>query len=125
MAVAAAERGGRNLIPHWPVSILGLQDADKIGHAGPIPVVGHHWNLIIRCGLVLPNPPQEIGNLLHGGTKLLGVDMNDPLSLITNPPPDRSSLKFVLVNAAATSQLRALVHRPAPICAVVDKNERA
>src|SRR5258706_12921584 len=49
-----------------PVSIVGLQDADKVRHAGPIPVIGRDWHLKIWCGLALPKPPHEIGNLLHG-----------------------------------------------------------
>jgi hypothetical protein len=37
--------------------IVGLQDADKIGHAGSIPVFGHNRNLSIGRGLApLPNP---------------------------------------------------------------------
>ena len=49
-----------------PVAIVGLQDADKVRHAGPIPVIGRDWHLKIWCGLALPKPPHEIGNLLHG-----------------------------------------------------------
>ena len=49
-----------------PVSIVGLQDADKVRHAGLIPVIGRDWHLKIWCGLALPKPPHEIGNLLHG-----------------------------------------------------------
>jgi hypothetical protein len=49
-----------------PVAIAGLQDADKVRHAGPIPVIGRDWHLKIWCGLALPKPPHEIGNLLHG-----------------------------------------------------------
>jgi hypothetical protein len=40
-----------------PVLIVRLQDADKIGHAGSIPVVGHSRNLSFGRGLApLPNP---------------------------------------------------------------------
>lgn len=49
-----------------PISIVGLQDADEVRHAGPIPFIGRDWHLKIRCGLALPKPPHEIGNLLHG-----------------------------------------------------------
>lgn len=46
------------LTPAVPVLIVGLQDADKIGHAGSIPVFGHNRNLCIGSGLApLPNPP--------------------------------------------------------------------
>jgi hypothetical protein len=45
------------LTPAVLVFIVGLQDADKIGHAGSIPVFGHNRNLSIGRGLVpLPNP---------------------------------------------------------------------
>jgi hypothetical protein len=45
------------LTPAVPVLIVGLQDADKIGHAGSIPVFGHNRNLSIGRGLApLPNP---------------------------------------------------------------------
>ena len=30
-----------------PVSIVGLQDADKVRHAGLIPVIGRDWHLKI------------------------------------------------------------------------------
>jgi hypothetical protein len=47
--------------------IVGLQDADKIGHTRSITVFGHSRNLSIGRGLApLPNPPQEIGDLFHG-----------------------------------------------------------
>jgi hypothetical protein len=47
--------------------IAGLQDADKIGHAGSIPVFGHDRSLSIRRGLApLPNPWEEIGDVFHG-----------------------------------------------------------
>jgi hypothetical protein len=47
--------------------IAGLQDADKIGHAGSIPVFGHDRKLSIGRGLApLPNPQQEIGDVFHG-----------------------------------------------------------
>jgi hypothetical protein len=37
--------------------IVRLQDADKIGHAGSIPVFDHNRNLGIERGLApLPNP---------------------------------------------------------------------
>jgi hypothetical protein len=55
------------LLSALPVSILGLQDTHKFGHAGPIPMVVHHRNLSIGRGPVsLPDPPQKIGDLLHG-----------------------------------------------------------
>src|SRR6476620_293968 len=55
------------LTPAVPVLIVGLQDADKIGHAGSIPVFGHNRNLSIGRGLVpLPNAQQVIGDVLHG-----------------------------------------------------------
>jgi hypothetical protein len=45
------------LTPAVPLLIAGLQDADKIGHAGSIPVFGHNRNLSIGRGLApLPNP---------------------------------------------------------------------
>jgi hypothetical protein len=45
------------LIPAVPVLIVGLQDTDKIGHAGSIQVFGHNRNLGIGRGLApLPNP---------------------------------------------------------------------
>jgi hypothetical protein len=45
------------LTPAVPVLIVGLQDADKIGHAGLIPVFGHNRNLGIGLGSApLPNP---------------------------------------------------------------------
>ena len=45
------------LTPAVPVLIVGLQDADKIGHAGSIAVFGHNRNLSIGRGLApLPNP---------------------------------------------------------------------
>jgi hypothetical protein len=47
--------------------IVRLQDADKIGHAGSIPVFGRNRNLSIGRGLApLPNPEQEIGDFFHG-----------------------------------------------------------
>jgi hypothetical protein len=47
--------------------IVGLQDADKISHAGSIPVFDHNSNLSIGRGLAaLPNPHQEIGDVFHG-----------------------------------------------------------
>jgi len=50
-----------------PVSIIGLQDADKIGHAGTIAVFGHNRNGSIGRGLApLPNPQEEIGDVFHG-----------------------------------------------------------
>jgi hypothetical protein len=59
-------RGCRTLIDAaLPVSIIGLQDADKVRHAGPISFIGRDWHLKIWCGLALPKPPHEIGNLLH------------------------------------------------------------
>jgi hypothetical protein len=48
---------GSPLAPAVPVLIVSLQDADKIGHAGLIPVFGHNRNLSIGRGLApLPNP---------------------------------------------------------------------
>jgi hypothetical protein len=45
------------LTPAVPVLIVRLQEADKIGHAGPIPVFGHNRNLSIGRRLApLPNP---------------------------------------------------------------------
>jgi hypothetical protein len=45
------------LTPAVPVLIIGLQDADKIGHAGSVPVFGHNRNPSIGPGLApLPNP---------------------------------------------------------------------
>jgi hypothetical protein len=45
------------LTPAVPVLIAGLQDADKISHAGSIPVFGDNRNLSIGPGLApLPNP---------------------------------------------------------------------
>jgi hypothetical protein len=47
--------------------IVSLQDADKIGHAGSIPILGHSRNLSIGRGLApLPKPHQEIGDVFHG-----------------------------------------------------------
>jgi hypothetical protein len=44
------------LTPAVPVLIVGLQDADKNGHAGSISVFGHNRNLSIGRGLAsLPN----------------------------------------------------------------------
>jgi hypothetical protein len=55
------------LTPAVLVLIVGLQDADKIGHAGSILVFGHSRNLNIGRGLApLPNPHQEIGGIFHG-----------------------------------------------------------
>jgi hypothetical protein len=56
------------LTPAVPVLIVGLQDADKIGHAGSIPVFGHNRSLSIGRGLApLPNPREEIDDCFHGG----------------------------------------------------------
>jgi hypothetical protein len=45
------------LTPAVPVLIVGLQDADKIGHAGSVPIFGHNRNPSIGPGLApLPNP---------------------------------------------------------------------
>jgi hypothetical protein len=50
-----------------PLLIVGLQDADKIGHAGSIPVFGHNRSLSIRRGLApLPKSREEIGDAFHG-----------------------------------------------------------
>jgi hypothetical protein len=50
-----------------PLLIVGLQDADKIGHAGSIPVFGHNRSLSIRRGLApLPKSREEIGDVFHG-----------------------------------------------------------
>jgi hypothetical protein len=47
--------------------IVGLQDPDKISHAGSISVVSHSHNLSIGRGLAsLPEPHQEIGDVSHG-----------------------------------------------------------
>jgi hypothetical protein len=47
--------------------IVSLQDADKISHAGSIPVFSHSRNLSIGRGLAsLPEPHEEIGNVSHG-----------------------------------------------------------
>jgi hypothetical protein len=55
------------LIPAVPLLIVGLQDADKIGHAGSIPGFGDNRNLGIGPGLApLPNPQEEIGDVFHG-----------------------------------------------------------
>ncbi|MBP0115131.1 MULTISPECIES: hypothetical protein [Bradyrhizobium] len=49
------------------VPIVGLQDADKISHAGLISVFGHSGHLNIGCRLVrLPKPYEEIGDVSHG-----------------------------------------------------------
>jgi hypothetical protein len=46
--------------------IVRLQEADKIGHARPIPVFGHNRNLGIGRGLApLPNPEQAIDEIFH------------------------------------------------------------
>jgi hypothetical protein len=45
------------LTPAVLVLIVGLKDADKIGHAGLIPIAGHSRNLSIGRGLApLPKP---------------------------------------------------------------------
>ena len=55
------------LIPAVLLLIAGLQDADKVGHAGSIPVGGHNRNLSIGPGLApLPNPQDEICDGFHG-----------------------------------------------------------
>jgi hypothetical protein len=55
------------LIAAVPFLIAGLQDADKIGHAGSIPVFGDNRNLSIGPGLApVPNPQEEIGDVFHG-----------------------------------------------------------
>lgn len=47
--------------------IVGLQDPDKISHAGSIPVFSHIRNLSIGRGLAsLPEPHQEISDVSHG-----------------------------------------------------------
>jgi hypothetical protein len=49
-------RRGRPLTPAVPALIVGLQDADKLGHAGSIPI-GHNRNLSIGRGPApLPEP---------------------------------------------------------------------
>jgi hypothetical protein len=54
------------LTPAVPVLIIGLQDADKIGHAGSITVFGDNRNQSIGRGLTpLPNPREEIGDVFH------------------------------------------------------------
>ena len=53
--------------PAVHVLIVGLQDADKIGHAGSIPVFGRNRSWSIRRRLApLPNPPEEVGDVFHG-----------------------------------------------------------
>jgi hypothetical protein len=48
--------------------IVNLQDADKLGHAGSIPIFGHSRNLSIERGSApLPEPDQEMGDAYHGG----------------------------------------------------------
>jgi hypothetical protein len=60
-------RRGRPLTPAVPALIVGLQDADKLGHAGSIPI-DHNRNLSIGRGPApLPEPDQEIGDAYHGG----------------------------------------------------------
>lgn len=55
------------LAPAVLVLIVGLQDPDKISHAGSIPVFGKSRKLGIGCGLApLPKPHQEIGDVSHG-----------------------------------------------------------
>ena len=55
------------LAPAVPVLIVGLQDADKIGHTRSITVFGHSRNLSIGRGLApLPKPHYEIGDVFHG-----------------------------------------------------------
>lgn len=47
--------------------IAGLQDPDKISHAGSIPVFSHIRDLSIGRGLAsLPEPHQEISDVSHG-----------------------------------------------------------
>jgi hypothetical protein len=47
--------------------IVGLQDADKLGHAGLISVFGHSRNPSIERWLApLPKPHYEIGDASHG-----------------------------------------------------------
>jgi predicted alpha/beta superfamily hydrolase len=47
--------------------IVGLQDPDKISHAGSISVSNHSRNRSIGRGLAsLPEPHQEIGDVSHG-----------------------------------------------------------
>jgi hypothetical protein len=53
-------------MPALPALIVGLQDADKIGHARPVPVVSHIESLSRRGLTARPNPPQKIGDQLHG-----------------------------------------------------------
>jgi hypothetical protein len=65
------------LTPAVPVLIVGLQDADKTGHAGSITVFGRNRSLSIGRGLArLPNPREEIGDFFHGGLSAGAVDTN-------------------------------------------------
>ena len=67
LARAQPAPGCRTLIDAaLPVSIVSLQYADKVRHAGPISFIGRDRRLKVWCGLALPKPPHEIGNLLHG-----------------------------------------------------------
>jgi hypothetical protein len=72
------------------VPIIGLQDPDKVGHAGPIPLVGHHRRLGVGRRLVcLPDPSQKIGDLLHAvysAATLMGKRSTPPGELYSNPP---------------------------------------
>jgi len=54
---------------------LGLQDADKIGHAGWVLVFGRSCNFSNRRGLApLPKPRQEVGDAFHGALSAAIVD---------------------------------------------------
>lgn len=54
------------LTPAVLILIVGLQDADKIGHAGSIPVFGDGRNRSVGRGLApLPKPHEEIGDVFH------------------------------------------------------------
>jgi hypothetical protein len=55
------------LTPAVPLLIARLQNADKISHAGSIPVFGLNRNRSIGRGLApLPNPEKEISDVFHG-----------------------------------------------------------
>ena len=53
-------------IPALPGLIVGLQDPDKICHAGSILVFGRSRNLRQGRGGWLPEPHQKIGDVSHG-----------------------------------------------------------
>jgi hypothetical protein len=77
------ERADRHVLTRSPLTpavpvvlIVGLQDTDKIGHAGSIPVFGRNRSLSIGRGLArLPKPREEIDKCFHGGLSV-AVDTN-------------------------------------------------